>query len=221
MGDTPAHVQGMMDAVKKYGFESLGVYYGNYRGTVVSNKDPQKLGRVQIRVPQIMGDNKGEYWAWPKGQPAGDDFGDFFIPPPGSPVWVEFENGDPSRPIWSGGHWAKSNGAVPEEGKKADPKNRVRKTEEWIFEMDDEEKKLRVSRKNHADDYIEIDQDGNVKVGGRGKVTIDGKDGVEFKVNGVTKISMTPSGSTIDGKEFLNHQHTGVDTGGGTSGGVA
>jgi len=36
---------------------------------------------------------------------AGNQAGCFIVPPMGSQVWVEFEQGDPDYPIWSGGFW--------------------------------------------------------------------------------------------------------------------
>lgn len=175
MADNPTNTHELMDLVRKFGFEYFGVFYGNYRGVVVDNRDPQKLGRVKLKVPQIASDNKVEYWAWPKGQPAGADFGDFVIPPKGSPVWVEFENGDPRRPIYSGGHWGKSYGATPEESRMAEPKNRVRKSEKWIFEMDDSSgNKIKASNKSNGDKFELNGRDFNVEVGGDVNITCSG-----------------------------------------------
>jgi hypothetical protein len=41
--------------------------------------------------------------------------GFYAIPPIGANVWIEFEGGDPSYPIWSGGFWetAKDNSVPP------------------------------------------------------------------------------------------------------------
>lgn len=41
-----------------------GKYYGLYRGVVVDNKDPKKLGRLKIQVPQVSGEEVTD-WAWP------------------------------------------------------------------------------------------------------------------------------------------------------------
>ena len=157
--DTPTEVSEMLQMVRKYGFEYFGLYYGTYRGVVVDNKDPKKLGRVKLRVPQLASDNKIEYWAWPKGQVSGKDFGDFFIPPKGSPVWVECENGDPRHPIWLGGHWAKENGEVPSEGG-GDPGNRVRKTEKWTMEMNDTGDFFHIKSKS-GNAFSKLDGQGN------------------------------------------------------------
>ncbi len=37
---------------------------------------------------------------------AGQNVGVFAIPPVGAGVWVEFEAGDPTLPIWAGGYWS-------------------------------------------------------------------------------------------------------------------
>ena len=31
-------------------------FYGKYRGTVVSNTDPLRQGRIQVLVPEVLGD---------------------------------------------------------------------------------------------------------------------------------------------------------------------
>ena len=159
---------------RNYGLEERGMYYSTYRGTIVDNKDPKKLGRVKVRVPQVAGDNVIEQWAWPFGQPAGENFGDFFIPPKGSPVWIQFEQGRPTHPVWTGGHWADKNGVVPEEGKLAEPKNRVRRSENWAMEMDDHGNKFKV-RNTSTGDHYEIDganRDFNMSLGRHVKMDI-------------------------------------------------
>ncbi len=44
-------------------------------------------------------------WALPCVPAAGIQSGVFVVPPIGSQVWVEFEQGDPDYPIWTGGFW--------------------------------------------------------------------------------------------------------------------
>src|SRR6266511_5444855 len=84
-------------------------FYGKYRGKVLINVDEMKLGRVKVNVPSVMGD--GEDWAWPAAPFAGQESGIYMVPPPQANVWVEFEEGDASKPIWSGGFW--DTGTVP------------------------------------------------------------------------------------------------------------
>jgi len=80
-----------------------GRYFGKYRGLVKDNKDPLKLGRVQATVPSIPGMTVN--WALPCAPYAGDQVGFYTIPPIGALVWIEFEGGDPTYPIWSGCFW--------------------------------------------------------------------------------------------------------------------
>lgn len=103
--------------IQKEGLESVGRYYGIYRGIVANNDDPKNLGRLQLKVPQIYGDDTYEYWAFPIGMYAGKGIGAFFIPNVGDKIWVCFENGDPSFPLWQYGWWG-DNSEVPKEASK-------------------------------------------------------------------------------------------------------
>jgi uncharacterized protein involved in type VI secretion and phage assembly len=44
-------------------------------------------------------------WAMPCVPYAGDSVGMFFLPDKDAGVWIEFEGGDVSLPIWSGCYW--------------------------------------------------------------------------------------------------------------------
>lgn len=79
-------------------------YYGKHRGYVHRVDDPLKLGRIQAIVPRLFGDTPTG-WALPCAPFAGPDQGLFTVPEVGSGVWVEFEEGDLSSPIWSGMWW--------------------------------------------------------------------------------------------------------------------
>lgn len=71
-------------------------FYGLYRGTVADVKDPDNNRRVKMTVPQVLGEEQTD-WAWPM------DLAGAYIAPPavGQGVWVQFEGGDPSFPVWS------------------------------------------------------------------------------------------------------------------------
>lgn len=79
-------------------------YFGKYRGTVRDNADSTSRGRLKVRVPAVLGDL--EVWAMPCVPYAGDGVGFYSLPEAGTGVWVEFEAGDPSYPIWTGFFWA-------------------------------------------------------------------------------------------------------------------
>jgi hypothetical protein len=79
-------------------------YYGKYRGLVLDNIDPLQIGRILAQVPDLLGETPST-WAMPCVPAAGIQAGCFIVPPIGSQVWMEFEQGDPDYPIWSGGFW--------------------------------------------------------------------------------------------------------------------
>ncbi|MCC6168601.1 MAG: hypothetical protein IT329_15375 [Caldilineaceae bacterium] len=77
-------------------------YYGKYRGAV-TDVDADTL-RIKAKVPAVLGEqNSG--WCMPCVPYAGPDVGLVFLPEPGAGVWIEFEGGDVSYPIWTGCYW--------------------------------------------------------------------------------------------------------------------
>ena len=85
--------------------------YGKYRGTVVDNADPENLGRLRLKVPDLLGNEVVTGWAMPclpYGGFANQGF--LFVPEVEAGVWVEFEKGDTDYPIWTGTFWSKPGG---------------------------------------------------------------------------------------------------------------
>jgi hypothetical protein len=72
-------------------------FYGIYRGVVTSSNDPTNQKRLKLNVPQVLG-NEETGWAWPF-RPAGVRIE---APVVGQGVWVMFEGGDASYPVWLG-----------------------------------------------------------------------------------------------------------------------
>jgi uncharacterized protein involved in type VI secretion and phage assembly len=89
-----------------------GTYFGKYRGIVTDNEDPLMIGRIKATVPDIFGDDESG-WALPCAPFGGSQTGFFAIPTVGAGVWVEFEQGDPDYPIWSGCWWGSANEMPP------------------------------------------------------------------------------------------------------------
>jgi hypothetical protein len=96
----------------------MAEFLGKYRGKVTNNKDPDNLGRIQVTVPAIYGDDR-QSWAMPCTPYAGKDIGWFTIPPVGTNIWVEFEGGDPDYPIWTGCFWGTDE--LPQNARVAEP----------------------------------------------------------------------------------------------------
>jgi len=83
-------------------------FYGKYRG-IVSAVDATTC-RIKAKVPSVFGDTDSG-WCAPCVPYAGAGTGFAFLPEPGSGVWVEFEGGDVSYPIWVGCYWL--DGQIP------------------------------------------------------------------------------------------------------------
>jgi hypothetical protein len=79
-------------------------FYGKYRGLVIENIDPMQMGRIMAQVPDALGLIPSS-WAMPCVPFAGIQSGIFVVPPLGGQVWIEFEQGNPDYPIWTGGFW--------------------------------------------------------------------------------------------------------------------
>jgi uncharacterized protein involved in type VI secretion and phage assembly len=149
-----------------------GPFYGKYRGTVTNNQDPKSTGRIRAMVPDVLGDVESG-WAMPCMPYAGDGIGQYMIPPSGSGVWIEFEAGDVSRPIWSGCWWG--DGQVPrsESGAAAMPPLKIIRTEKGMMvTMDDNAQTITVTDSNGANFMKVESMKGTVKISGTVKAVV-------------------------------------------------
>jgi len=87
-------------------------FFGKYRGSV-TDVDESTL-RIKAKVPAVLGDQTTG-WCMPCVPYAGDSVGMAFLPEVGSGVWIEFEGGDVSYPIWVGCYWRE--GEIPSDAK--------------------------------------------------------------------------------------------------------
>ena len=118
-------------------------YFGKYRGVVVDNDDPTSRGRVKVRVPSVLADV--ELWAMPCVPYAGDQVGFYSIPASGAGVWVEFEAGDPSYPVWTGCFWADDE--LPDS---AGPPVKIWKTDSHTVRLDDDGDEIKVENSSNS-----------------------------------------------------------------------
>ena len=93
-------------------------FLGMYRGTVISNVDPEGAGRLQLKVPAVLG-AKESMWAARCIPLAGKGKGAYFVPEVGDEVLVAFANGDARAPIVLGSLW--NAGDAPPEATASDP----------------------------------------------------------------------------------------------------
>lgn len=157
-----------------------------YIGQVVDNADPEKLGRVRVRIPGLI--EQKSRWAFPLGWPgAGTKKRGMFAPPPkGADVGVMFHQGDIDHPYYLGGHPGR--GEAPDEVDESSPEDA---TKVWAFESDRFKflfdgrpgKQLIQLRDKKTGDVIEIDgralgvnitATSAINIKAKGAVNIDG-----------------------------------------------
>jgi hypothetical protein len=137
-------------------FDYRNRFYGKYRGIVKTVMDGGDLGKLIVKVKEVY-DDKDSPPAWPCAPFAGAGYGLVALPEEGDGVWVEFEAGNPSRPLWTGGWW--TDGSIPDP---AAPRVRV-----WVTKgnlkivLDDDGKELRLEHPGGAaisltDDSLEL-----------------------------------------------------------------
>lgn len=147
-------------------------FFGKYRGLVTDNNDATNRGRVKVQVPAVL--NELEVWAMPCLPYAGNNVGLYTIPEPGAGVWVEFEGGDPSYAIWTGGFWADNELPKNEQGTEATPTLRMLRTEKGLMiTFNDDAEVLTLSDENGSN-IMTIDvQSGEIKIQANLKVVIE------------------------------------------------
>lgn len=94
------------------GTESLGLFLSIYRALVTNNDDPENMGRIQVIIPGIIEEDLN-LWILPAGNFGGKNYGVHVMPPIGSVVYIQFEMGDPSKPLWIHGYHGQ--GEIPDE----------------------------------------------------------------------------------------------------------
>jgi uncharacterized protein involved in type VI secretion and phage assembly len=162
-----------------------GVFSAGYLATVTSVSDPQKLGRVQVRLFAFDGpaDQDGPIWARVAAPFAGAKRGAFMLPDVDDEVLVVFVNGDPRLPIVLGGLW-NGHDAPPEQlgGKRVD---------RWTI-VGKAGTRIAIVEESAATATIKLSTPGGVTA----EYTDQGGGRVEVKAAGST-IKIDPSGVTI------------------------
>lgn len=128
--------------------------YGKHRGLVVDNQDTEGLGQLQVQVPTVLGKDL-KVWAKPC-----FSSGHFFVPPIGAGVWVEFEAGDPSYPIWVG-TWYPLDQVPPEATTPHHDHRIVHTPSGHVVELSDEAGKEKVVVRHKLDSFLSIDEKGS------------------------------------------------------------
>ena len=147
-------------------------------GDVIDNQDPEGLGRVIVEVNALSGIARLE-WAWPVGFPgAGNKDRGFFWPPDvGSSVYIMFEMGSQTRPVYLAGPHTMPNqvSEVPSSfsgQENVTPTKRGWETKEWEVLFEDglpppslDSSEFRVKRKGGTA-FLKFKSDGTVVLEG-------------------------------------------------------
>ena len=148
-------------------------FYGKYRGVVSDVDDPQDMGRLRARVPEVLGTVESP-WALPCAPYSGDGMGVYTVPPVGAGVWVEFEAGDPARPIWTGCWWGRDQLPQDADGARAQPPLKIIRTESGtMLTMDDANQVISLTDENGSNILkIEVAQ-GRITIKGQTKAVVE------------------------------------------------
>ncbi len=172
-------------------------------GVVINNKDPDKLGRVKVKIPRLNEDNEEESnWARVASFMAGENRGAFFLPEVDDEVLVAFEYGDINSPYIIGSLW---NGKDKPPLANENGKNNLRIIKSrsgHIIRLDDSDGKEKIeivdkSEKNQividtTSNRISIQSEKDIEISAKGKVSIEAND-IEMKSNASTKVEATSS----------------------------
>lgn len=150
-----------------------GRQFGKFAGVVHDVDDPEGLGRIRAEVPEVLGEEIS-VWALPCAPYTGPDQGLFAVPPAGAGVWIEFQAGDVSRPIWTGGWWPRGDAPVPEEGRQGAQGTKVLKTGTGLnLALDDDGETAVISDGNGANKITLRSRNGQIVIEATGRVVVD------------------------------------------------
>jgi hypothetical protein len=170
-----------------------GQYFGKYSGIVKDNKDSEKLGKVKVSVPALFPSDE-----LMDARPA-LPYGWFFVPENETQVWVEFEGGDSTLPLWTGvqalnGKWAAEIDLDP-------PEKRGLKTKAGhliLFDDKSGEELIRIVEGVHKHEIV-LDKDGITVTDGVNSHTLKfDSSGVKVSTSGGASVELTSSGITVD-----------------------
>ena len=113
---------------------------GVYRGVVKDNNDAAGgTARLQVTIPGLLGDSL-TVWAKPCVPYAGPSVGFYSLPPVDAQVWIAFEAGMISHPVWIGCAWG--SGDLPDT---TGPTVKIWKTDKITIKIDDAADQIEIS----------------------------------------------------------------------------
>lgn len=171
-------------------------FYGKYRALVSDVRDPDNMGRIKVRCPSVLGEYQST-WCTPCVPCAFSDGGFYHIPNVNDAVWIEFEEGDPTKPIWTGSWW-KPNRTPMQQDKNVNTKVLFISRSQHIIEIDDVKNTIIVKMKNGT--RLELGSGITLTAPTNTKVQINGN----LEATGTLKIS----GDIYEGGKKLVDKYT-------------
>jgi uncharacterized protein involved in type VI secretion and phage assembly len=189
------------------------IFPGLYRGVVEDVNDPERRGRLRVRVGGVHSSDatkvptRALLWAEPAFAVCGPNYGAFMVPYViGSPVYVMFIGGDRRNPVWFGGWygqranndseaptevWENENGS--RKGSDAYPKRWLLATPlGHMIEMSDEPGEEEIVVRDHKGNYVHFDSaegrldlrfDGDLNVKITGDITVTAGNDIELNAS--------------------------------------
>ncbi len=198
-------------------------YYGKYRGFVVDNEDPSGRGRLLLTVPSVLGsaETKRALPCLPFGGLA--DQGMYALPEVGAQVWVEFEEGNLSNPIWTGTFWQQDAAPPAETDGKGPAAKAIKTVSGHLLLMDDTADEGQVILRHAAEAELVLEPDGSLSLtdsagatltmnAESGEVTLEdsngnslvmGSGGTTVTDSNGNKIKMAASSITVEGTQVV------------------
>ena len=191
----------MVRLIQEQGLEATGRFYSIYTGIVEDNDDPLQMHRLKVSVPSVMGGIT--QWAFAKGSPGGFNCGAKLLTPDiGDLVYVEFEFGNPDKPLWTYNGWGEDE--MPQELADPDVMGVVTPNGN-IITVNDKTGDLSI----HLNGNTSIQLDGDFIVQSKDSVCIGGEKGTA--INAISKhhgkrrcISIKPNNANIKTPTALN-----------------
>jgi len=165
-------------------------YQGKHRGKVVNNLDPFMQGRIIALVPTVS--DLPLTWATPCVPYGGRGVGFFAVPPIGANVWIEFEGGDPGKPIWTGCFWGKGEAPV----QPAVPTTKVFKTELVTLSVNDLTAELKLEVKTPAGLQTVLMNPAGIKLSSNAVTVTIAQQAIELK-NTTASVSVAPQAVSL------------------------
>ena len=127
--------------------EKAGCFYSCYPAIVKDVNDPDKLGRIKVLQPDILGEKTYPMWIPQRNNFAGKGIGIFAMPNVGDGVDITFRGGNINYPMWEYRSWIK--GGEIAESKENYPYKLVIKKGDLRIELDTKTNKVFIGN----DDY--------------------------------------------------------------------